>query len=83
MTYLGQTLTYGWLVVRCRFKSGHHKLKCSKEIELNAQNLLTILGSQVNISGEDLDGTTYMLMAQCHWTKRLFRNKAEITSKTS
>ena len=39
-------------MVRCESKDGHQKDMCSKEIELHAPNLLSILGSKiVNILG--------------------------------
>ena len=41
----------GWWVVRCRSKNGHLKDMCLIEIGLCAQNVLTILGSIVNILG--------------------------------
>ena len=42
-------------MVRCGFKSGHQKdIMCLKEIGPHAQNMLTILGSIVNIILGDL-----------------------------
>lgn len=41
-------------MVRCGCTSGHQKEMCLKEVELRAQNTLTILGSTVNIIGGDL-----------------------------
>ena len=38
-------------MVRCGSKNGHQKDMCLKEIGLRAQNMLTILGSIVNIIG--------------------------------
>jgi hypothetical protein len=38
-------------VVRCGSKSRHQKEMCLNEVELRAQNTLTILGSTVNIIG--------------------------------
>ena len=37
--------------VRCGSKNGHYKDMCSKEIELRAEILLTMLVSIVNIIG--------------------------------
>ena len=40
-----------WCVVRCGSKHGHHKNMCLENTGLNAQDLLTILASIVNIIG--------------------------------
>ena len=40
-----------WNVGRCGCKDRHQKDMCLKEIELRAQNMLTILGSIVNMIG--------------------------------
>jgi hypothetical protein len=49
--YLNETPTFEWWVVRFRIKNGHQKEMCSKEIGLQAQNVLTILSSIVNTIG--------------------------------
>jgi hypothetical protein len=41
-------------VVKCGCKNGHQKDMFLKEIGLRAQNTLTVLGSIVNIIGEDI-----------------------------
>lgn len=52
VTHLKQTSMFKCCVVRCGPKNGHHKKNmCLKEIELRARNLLTFLGSIVNIKG--------------------------------
>ena len=38
----------------CGSKNGHQEGVCLKEIGLHAQNMLSILGSMVNMIGEDL-----------------------------
>ena len=40
------TPVFEWCVVRCRSKN-----KCQKEIRLRAQNMLTLLGAIVNMTG--------------------------------
>ena len=55
LTYLNRTLIFE--LVRCGSKYGHQNNICSKDIGLCAQNLLTILGSFVNIIGG-----TYMIV---------------------
>ena len=53
------TPIFEWYVVRCGSKNGHQKgIMCFKEIGLHAPNVLTILGSIVNI----ITGKTYMIM---------------------
>ena len=42
-------------VIGCGFKDGHWQDMCWKEIGLHAQNMLTIIGSIVNVIG-----VTYM-----------------------
>ena len=49
VTDLNHTPKSQWCAVRCRSKNGHKKHMCLKEIELSAQNVLTILNSIVNI----------------------------------
>lgn len=41
-------VAWGWYVVMCGSKNGHY---IDEEIETRAQNLLTILGSLVNMIG--------------------------------
>ena len=48
-----------WYVVRCGFKNGHQKDTCLTEIEPCVQKLLTLLGSAVDMIGEE-GGRTYM-----------------------
>ena len=53
------TPIFEWYVVRCGSKNGHQKgIMCFKEIGLHAPNVLTILGSIVNI----IIRKTYMIM---------------------
>ena len=49
--YLNQTPIFEWCVIRCGSKNKYQKDVCLKESELQAQNLITILGSIVNIMG--------------------------------
>ena len=51
ITYFDWTPLFEWYVVRCSSKNGDQKDMCLKEIGLHAQNMITILGSIVNISG--------------------------------
>ena len=50
-TYLNQTHSFEWYLVRCDFKNGYQKNTYLKEIGLCAQNMTTILDSIVNIMG--------------------------------
>lgn len=43
---------FEWFVVRCAFKNIHEKDKCLQKIRLSPQNIITTLGSVVNIIGE-------------------------------
>ena len=49
--FLIETAIFEWCVVGCGSKNGYQKNMCLKEIGLHAQNLLTILGSIINIIG--------------------------------
>ena len=50
-TLLHRTPKFEWFVVWCGSKNGHQKgITCSKEIGVHAQNMITILGSIVNIT---------------------------------
>jgi len=47
VTFPKQTAIFEWCVVQCGRKNGHQKgIRCLKEIELHAQNMITILGSR-------------------------------------
>ena len=48
ITYLNQTPIFEWYVVRCGTKNGYQK-DVFERVRLGAQNLITILGSQINI----------------------------------
>ena len=48
---LNQTPTVEWYVVRCGSLERYQKDMCLKETGLHAQNMITILGSIVNIIG--------------------------------
>ena len=61
-TYLNQIHIFEWYVVRCDFENGFQKDICLKEIGLCAQNMLTFLGSIVNIIDGDLYDHLYMSM---------------------
>ena len=45
------TLIFEWCVVRRESKNGHQKDMCLKEIELCVQNMLTIIGSIIDMIG--------------------------------
>ena len=53
ITYPSWTPIYEWYVVRCDSKDRGHKGMCLKEIELCAQNTITILSSIFDIIGGD------------------------------
>ena len=48
-TTIIQTPILDWYVVKCGSKNRHQKDMCSKYIGSLAQNMLTILGSKVNM----------------------------------
>ena len=48
---VNKTPVFEWYVVRCGSMNGYQKDTCLKEIELCAQNMLSILGLIVNING--------------------------------
>ena len=53
VNYLNQTPIFEWCLLRCDSKNRHQKgIMSSGEIGLRVQNLLTTLGSIVNIIGE-------------------------------
>lgn len=52
MTTINQTSIFELYVVRRGIKKGHQKYLYLKEIELHAQNLLSILDSKVNMIAE-------------------------------
>ena len=54
---IDMTSIFEWYVVWCDFKNNYQKDMCSKKIGLYAQNMITILGSIVNIN----EGT-YMII---------------------
>jgi hypothetical protein len=56
VSYIDQTSIFEWFVVRCASWNGRHKDICLKEIGLCAHNMLTIMGSIINIIG----GGTYV-----------------------
>jgi hypothetical protein len=51
VTYLYQTPTIKWYLVRSNFKNKFQKDKCLKKVGLRAQNMIVILGSIVNMIG--------------------------------
>jgi hypothetical protein len=55
VTYLNQTPIFEWCVARVGSKNGCPKDMSFEEIRLHAQNMMTILGSTMNIIG----GTLY------------------------
>ena len=54
MTHLERTSIFEWCEVSWDLDMDTNKTKCLKEFELRGQNLVTILGSIVNIIGVDL-----------------------------
>ena len=50
VTYLKYAPKHKWYVVRCGPKIGPKKVTYPKEIGQRAQNMLTILGSMINIT---------------------------------
>ena len=56
VAFLDQTTKFERCMIRCGSKNGHHKSMCLANIGLNAQNLLTIPGSIVNIIGRPIYG---------------------------
>ena len=60
VTYLYQTPIFEWYVVRCGSKNRYQNDLCLKEIGLHAQNMVTILGSTVNIIGGWGGGEVYI-----------------------
>ena len=52
ITYLNQTHVSEWNVVWCGSANGCQKYMCMNEIGLRAQNIVIMLGSMVNITGE-------------------------------
>ena len=55
ITVFNRTTIFEWCVVRCASKYRHQKNIRFEEMEQSIQNLLTILGPIVSISGGDLD----------------------------
>ena len=53
--FFNQTAIFEWFVIMRVSTNGHQNETCLKEIELHAQNMMTILGSIGNIIGVDLD----------------------------
>jgi hypothetical protein len=51
VTYLIQTPIFEWYMARCGSTNGYKKDKCLKESRLRAQDMITMLGSIVNIIG--------------------------------
>jgi hypothetical protein len=51
VTYLNQTPIFEWYVIRWGSKNAYWKDMCSKKIGLCGQNMITILGSIVNMIG--------------------------------
>ena len=51
------TLVFEWLQLGVTLRTNTKKITCLKEIGLHAQNMLTIIGSRVNIIGK---GETYI-----------------------
>lgn len=56
VTFLIMTPTFEWFVILCGSKSEYHKNMCFEEIGLLALNMVTDLGSIVNI----IEGTYIM-----------------------
>ena len=54
MTHLGRTPIFEWCVLSWDLNMDTNETKCLKEVGLRAQNMVTILGSIVNMIGEDL-----------------------------
>ena len=54
VSYINRTSIFEWYVVRYASRNGRHKDVCLNEIGLCAHNMLTILGSIINIIGGDL-----------------------------
>ena len=54
MTHLERTSIFEWCEVSWDLDMDTNKTKCLQEFELRGQNLVTILGSIVNIIGVDL-----------------------------
>ena len=54
MTHLGRTSIFEWCVLSWDLNMDTNETKCLKEVGLRAQNMVTILGSIVNMIGEDL-----------------------------
>jgi hypothetical protein len=51
VTYFIPTPIFEWYVVECGYKNKYTNDTCLKEIGLRAKNMITILGSIVNIIG--------------------------------
>jgi hypothetical protein len=51
VTYLNQTPIFEWCVVRFGSKNGYPKDMSFEEIRLHVENMMTILGSTMNIIG--------------------------------
>ena len=51
ITNLMGRMYFEWYVVGCGSKNGYQKDVCLKEIGLRAQNMITILGSIVDVIG--------------------------------
>ena len=51
VTYLNQTPIFEWCVARIGSKNGYPKDMSLEEIRLHAENMMTILGSTINIIG--------------------------------
>ena len=49
-TYLNRTHIFEWYMVRCGFKNRYQKDICLEVIGIPAQNMITILGSIVNMT---------------------------------
>ena len=59
VTCLTRTPIFRWYVVRCGPKNVYQKIiMCLKELGLQAQNMVTILSSIVNIIGGSIDNST-------------------------
>ena len=51
MTDLNQAPIFEWIVVWCDLKNKYHKHVCLKGIGLFSHNMITIMGSTINIIG--------------------------------
>ena len=49
VAYLNQTSIFKWYGIRCGSKNAYSKDTCLKEMGVPAQNVITILGSIVNV----------------------------------